>query len=717
MRIPGRKIWRAFKELDQFSDEQCARFVRAATAFGWGAAFRGLFLFVAGASSLLGILWLVASLTYEWDRTFRPAWLAMPATMAVWTVGITLSPLLVLVLRDWLLLRRIRHLLRDRGVCSVCRYSLIGLPIGDELRVACPECGSITTVDASLGELGQDADGRRQFDPRPGGVNIPPPFWTPRRKRIGLRLAVASVVVLVGGPLLLWGCYEGFLRYQARAVRQSADARQTILNLLSDARSGADDGGQVWTAMRLSIGAWNNATNTRLERLEGVDRATILMSYLVPGPDLDADGVVPGTETLSNASKSSARTGREIMRATIRDPADVRAVLAPWAGIERASAPVYADLDPGSPMLGVDFVVSPKFRDVGLFVGMQAAIMSAAVKDGRWDDYAESLRQLRLLRDSIRLVPTGLHLYMESMVDEILIEQVRDDLMRAPHPRLLDIASVCARDEPSSKRLLDAVEMERLGQLDLLNWLFSDPSRVRRQRWSKAVDDLVNPQRMWGWGSRRIPGHLGFYWENVQAMNAAAADTVARSKVPSSARPFRGEDDSDLMLVKWLKPGVSGERLLSQWDKQLLAYRSLRVLIELQREFVATGRYPDSLDAVRSRLGPADLENPLLGGEIQYRLLPAIGERSITPSSDVQQQIVNALPFVLFAPRVAGLDAANGPTSDWIPLGHYFPGSYHQPLVILNIGRSGTARWWAQPAATPQSEVDPAASDTPAAAP
>lgn len=82
------------------------------------------------------------------------------------TLGAALAPVAAVRTRDVLLRRRLRIVQQERGLCDVCRYSLVGLPVVDG-SVACPECGSITEVDESLSERSRDDSRRGIFVRRP----------------------------------------------------------------------------------------------------------------------------------------------------------------------------------------------------------------------------------------------------------------------------------------------------------------------------------------------------------------------------------------------------------------------------------------------------------------------------------------------------------------------------------------------------------------------
>jgi hypothetical protein len=136
MRLPRRKIWRAFRELDGFSDQQCRMFVdRAAREY---AAGRVVAIGVAIAGSILAgpILYMGAwaALTLI-DDQWRFSGLVMPL-VALFLVFC--ACMAVLIARDrWLIrtiTRRIHH-----ASCAGCGYSMLGLTPTDGI-VMCPEC-------------------------------------------------------------------------------------------------------------------------------------------------------------------------------------------------------------------------------------------------------------------------------------------------------------------------------------------------------------------------------------------------------------------------------------------------------------------------------------------------------------------------------------------------------------------------------------------------
>ena len=170
MRLPLSKVYRAFAELDSFSDEECVRFVVRVRAHR-----RGLLLWplLAGGASML--LWIVVVMPAAlfclraFARAGRTLQVASPDT-AMMSVGALLvaGTLLVLVggltLRDRLLIRAIRGRV-DLAACPRCGHSLLGLPLlpgGGRESVRCPECGSAVLLD----EIGVN---HADLIPREGG--------------------------------------------------------------------------------------------------------------------------------------------------------------------------------------------------------------------------------------------------------------------------------------------------------------------------------------------------------------------------------------------------------------------------------------------------------------------------------------------------------------------------------------------------------------------
>jgi len=219
MRLLTRRIYRAFPELDRFPDEACERFVRAARR-GWATTL--VHATIVSAVVLPGMLlaFKVYSLAIGALYTFGdPLSLEQPRLLAIAAlVGMVIMGLPVIAglwVRDRILRRRVGLVLRTRGSCNNCRYSLLGLPVDEDLKVVCPECGTVLIVDASLGELSGEG-GQNTFVPKAANEGIAPPLFSGRTWRRIYIGAIAVVVVPLLLGLLGWGVFEYWIRQQGR---------------------------------------------------------------------------------------------------------------------------------------------------------------------------------------------------------------------------------------------------------------------------------------------------------------------------------------------------------------------------------------------------------------------------------------------------------------------------------------------------------------------
>jgi ribosomal protein S27AE len=146
MRIPRSKPWRAFPELDRFSDRVCRAYLRTATSASWVTSPRVVY----PALLLLGlILWVGVTIAGWWgmwllgQSVFNPSpyW----ALLLIGVLPVVVAAGVPILLRDFWLRKRLAAQL-TRCACSGCGYSLLGLtPTPDANgrdHVDCPECGA-----------------------------------------------------------------------------------------------------------------------------------------------------------------------------------------------------------------------------------------------------------------------------------------------------------------------------------------------------------------------------------------------------------------------------------------------------------------------------------------------------------------------------------------------------------------------------------------------
>ena len=161
MRIPRDKLYRAFPELDRFSDEQCERFVQRVriTATYRLGSWAAIGFTVVVATGLIA-----SGLAVLDEHLHRSLWLKLSRRTAdtlllvYWLVPIvSIPPFVGLLTRDIVLRIYLRWAVQmqiERVRCRSCKYLLIG-QVANAGLVTCPECGARNSLQ-SLGLTEQD---------------------------------------------------------------------------------------------------------------------------------------------------------------------------------------------------------------------------------------------------------------------------------------------------------------------------------------------------------------------------------------------------------------------------------------------------------------------------------------------------------------------------------------------------------------------------------
>lgn len=144
MRLPYSNVCRAFPELDRFTDEQCAEYVRQVrkrfrrSRRAYLAARWMLTPLIAAGAFVLAIL---ATFSIFDIRTLRyfSDWTLLLLALALASIA-ALPSMLFFFASDhvWLRRRIRRHM--EQIKCPQCSYAMLGLSIHDGV-MRCPECG------------------------------------------------------------------------------------------------------------------------------------------------------------------------------------------------------------------------------------------------------------------------------------------------------------------------------------------------------------------------------------------------------------------------------------------------------------------------------------------------------------------------------------------------------------------------------------------------
>lgn len=195
MRLIASPSFRAFPELDRFTDEQCMRLAAVsrrgpAVVVGW--VVRLVMLAAVPWLDFIAVRALFGSVWAPWAPETLLV-LALVTLGGTWLVSGDLA-------RRWL----INRVLRRGGSCGGCGYRLVGLPIGPNRTVTCPECGRALDVSLFPDCCVPATDGVDRFMPSAGMVFERMPWWTASRQRALARSAIAAVLAIVGayGALL-----------------------------------------------------------------------------------------------------------------------------------------------------------------------------------------------------------------------------------------------------------------------------------------------------------------------------------------------------------------------------------------------------------------------------------------------------------------------------------------------------------------------------------
>jgi len=165
--VTTKKLYRAFRELDPFTDRECELFVRRVkNATGRMVAVRVTTILAA----LVMVPLSVAAIPFLNATLYAPlehqlGWRAADVlTMALWIAWPVAVPALVgLLIRDLIMRSLLRNAIQvriERIQCPECRYRLLGQTVVND-HVRCPECGTtvplrVLGVDSAEDLLPQD---------------------------------------------------------------------------------------------------------------------------------------------------------------------------------------------------------------------------------------------------------------------------------------------------------------------------------------------------------------------------------------------------------------------------------------------------------------------------------------------------------------------------------------------------------------------------------
>ncbi len=588
MRILTRTIWRAFPELDRFSDEQCERFVKAANARKVPKTITWCVVALVGvlvaAAAMIVPIWLRPDIrgnyTYGfpyWDDIYMHALLGKVWFWAWWMLA---GGIAGFITRDVLLRLRVRRILRTRATCVQCRYSLLGLAVPASLIVQCPECGTPTHVDESMGELTVDEQGAARFTPK--DVRKPPRIFTTSRMRVIKRVAVVTAIglpVIVGGSFF---CYEWFLRRQAAKALADRLTPQALMEMMERGQPADSDpqSVSVYDILRRAEREKSNA-DVLLDQKHPFE---IVVGEEVRWPDMSRIYMPydPGSKP-TEFDLATARRGR--WQFDLYQRSQLPAMLDEMSATSNSRRGY--DFLPQDPAMSI---VLPELGQMRKFGRYNDARMHVAMQSRDVNEWLRAFESSLALARACSTQPFVIHGLVAAAIESAAYRQLRALLATHPDASTLDKIDRAISRQPSSNSQKWFETEDRMLR-DAVAWTFSDPKNIRFGLQSKTVSFAI------GANTEKLDKRwIGTYAQNRAVIDARTDRAVAMLQMTSyerirQAAPIASQRMTlaDLLLEMAFKNPI-GSMTLRDAERT-----ATQTMMALERYYLAHGDYPQTL--------------------------------------------------------------------------------------------------------------------------
>jgi hypothetical protein len=582
VRLVTRKLHRAFPELDPFPDDKCLMFLKAANRVRWVVVLRwGIAAGLAVAVTLAGWIGLFPLIDNQIGRMKDARW-AVVIDFLVLTGPSLVGLLVLMVVRDSVLRLRIRRVISLRGTCRQCGYSLLGIPIGADNQLTCPECGLSSTADDSMHELVTDPATGKVF-PSAHTLDVAGAARRKARRRrvwrwlkrgvLGTVALVLVVAAAIGITLWRWSEQAKVVRIQTAADLQALVEAQWAGGGAGGAR--AVDAANDWVLVERLIANYEQAETSVLQQPK----------YAPGGKYFSRTRQYVSLSVLVSESSTEPREQHDLSCEVAWDVVDaMMATPAAAALLDELASTAWAvrpipPLDPNLPSVFGGWQDAVRVRELA---ALGPARMQRALAAGDLPEYVRAARGTLTLSHVLRRQAPVTDQYWASAGIHMLYRQIREDAMRYPALTWHDAAAELLReslDEDRHGEML--IELERLTLRDGVAWAYAEPRRFVRVH-TTGIDTAL------GWGPAselvlRRPQRLN---SALQAIDERAA---ARRKnlLPT---------DSNVI-----------QEHLSAWTTRIMGRGALSVarerrrsllIVSAWRAYVATGRLPTEPAAI-----------------------------------------------------------------------------------------------------------------------
>jgi hypothetical protein len=615
--LTTKALYRAFPELDHFSDEQCRTFVAAAK----GDLVLRLFRLALQLIVALITLVLASVATSFIGRAFGASdFIGTNLGFFLFGVGMIVfafgsAALAFLLSRDFLLRRRIRGVMQSRGSCHDCGYGLTGLPVittptaagSNSHSITCPECGTPHVADASLGETIEDAKGTLRYVPSPNAPGRIRPGSLRRFIRHNTKLAAAIALFILLAVALPVGGYEFFLRRQAAEAKanilSATDLHALVAKTFPDlsTESSIDD---LHPFERLKM--LHSGMQSLQDQLSGPER-----SFVWPiDPEQTAFLAPPPEDPRYDAEMlARIRTDAEVgLDALVKDGAfdqlDAIAAMPPRVPLLAIAGPI----------LSLYTSFNGQQGSVSALLALNRARIRRAILDNDAAAAATALRTHLRLINHMATVPVHNAQYTTQtehfgaiVLASHAIFRNRTNPSREAFSALLD----ALRESPHFPTQAQLLDIDAAVARSTVAFVFADPSNVRFGTRSFFISQVVD---------RQTPISVGTYTKSIEELESIlAARTAAAGKdrferpVPNVPAPrYAATLFADNYASVWLE----------FTDTHTALTRAVPLFLAIEQFLFDNNRLPTTLDELIPRYIAAIPIDPFSGKPLLYKISP-----------------------------------------------------------------------------------------------
>ncbi|HZW06547.1 MAG TPA: hypothetical protein VFF65_05440 [Phycisphaerales bacterium] len=585
MRVPGSKVYRAFPELDRFTDEQCCRFLKAVKRDRWLARIGRVTVIVAVfVATMLGVavpsVIVISLLGRSGIVTAETNW-GMAALLAALVLPVLAALLAAFAARDLVLRRRLRSVINDRGKCASCGYLLLGMPVRQDLVVICPECGEATEVDPSIAELQSGAASSASMEFRPT-VRVGPPARTPeqrkRRRRVWLAVVGAAAAVVLT-PLAMLGWNEVAMRIDARraaAARPGVTGLQRVPATLPPLEAG--NGVLAWNEFEkvlIAIAEADRAVWLNEEGIKDADGQAVRPDYSFVGEAIEIE---------NEEARKRAEQGRDVADRMLPKMREL-GVFDKMRAMREASdlTPVVSPV-PGEPLMAMLMPELARCREIARINKARAL---TALRNGDPEEFIDAVRNIHALARMCERKPAMIARLVAIAIDAMGDGIARRALMTRREQTWIDAVAGARVGRTPRVPFAYTLESERVAAIDSACFFYEGVGNVRRRQLELAQD------RMDRGGDVRV----GRLQESLDEFNKRFDAGVAEAGLEVYQRTSKGfEQECDLWVVRTLLPALAkSQRSMDQVEADR---RGIDAMLALERFRLARGEYPETLETL-----------------------------------------------------------------------------------------------------------------------